>query len=247
MCKQETVFSFDIGWAFHGWGVKVKDIDIDTGVYAFEHYDDYEQYAEIRRSKKRSQSKKRRLNQLKKMFVDVGLASSTKEIGNKLKKASHQNKIWLNLQKAHIEKITPEEFMQILYRFAKRRHYVDMRKKEEPTQDSVKKKEEGEIKKSLSKIAEIYENLQYKNDEVKTWFSALFKRREELIKIFEEHAILIDREKFPYTNASLKKIIGTEKYKQVDKKIIGYELLLKNEQIAEFIETIAKKHSYQPF
>jgi len=25
MGKQETIFSFDIGWAFHGWGVKAKN------------------------------------------------------------------------------------------------------------------------------------------------------------------------------------------------------------------------------
>jgi len=122
MSVNETVFSFDIGWKFHGWGVKLPDGNIDTGVYAFEHYDDYEQYAEIRRSQRRSQSRKKRLNQLKQMFVEIGLVLSKKEVETKLKKASYQNKIWQNLYRAHSEQIEPEAFMQILYRFAKRRH-----------------------------------------------------------------------------------------------------------------------------
>ena len=208
--KHERVFSFDIGWAFHGWAVKQPNNNIDTGVYAFEHSDANGEFAKIRRDKNRKKSKKDRLNKLKELIVETGIVPSRKELDSMLKKSSHQNRLWQNLIKAHRERIDPEEFMQIIYRFAKRRHYVDMKKKKNFKQNSAEteeqkkaKAEEGRIRKSLSKIEKLYSETDLRNGEVKTWFSALFERREELIDIFKKHAISIDRSKFPYTNSKV--------------------------------------------
>ena len=46
----ERVFSFDIGWKFHGWAIKNEN-GIDAGVYAFENSNTNEDYAKIRRTK----------------------------------------------------------------------------------------------------------------------------------------------------------------------------------------------------
>ena len=74
----ERVFSFDIGWAFHGWGVLQPEGIIDTGVYGYEHDFSYQEYSEIRRDKKRKKSKRDRLKKLKKKLVSMNLFNSEK-------------------------------------------------------------------------------------------------------------------------------------------------------------------------
>ncbi|WP_457748946.1 type II CRISPR RNA-guided endonuclease Cas9 [Sulfurimonas sp.] len=244
MGQNETVFSFDIGWAFHGWAVKFQDNQIDTGVYAFEHDDAYKKLTELKREKQRRKNKNKRLDKLKAMLIDIDMANTPMEIGRLLKKMSHKNKLWKNIMQAHYEMIEPYEFMQILYRFAKRRYYIDMRKKETSQRvNQDKAKEEGDIKKSLSVIQSIYDKYEPKKGEIKTWFSALFERREDLIGQIERHGIKIDKEKFPYTNKKLSKIFAEEQYKKLKKdvKLTGYELLLRNDQVAHSLELIAKK------
>ncbi len=241
MKKTEMVFSFDIGWAFHGWGVKL-DSQIDTGVYGFEHENYEKEYAELRRKENRKKSEKARRETIKDLIVETGLFSSKKELEKYLKKSSHKNKMWEKLRQSHKEKIDPKEFVQILYRFAKRRHYVDMRKKVEfKKSKNSKDKEEGEIKKALSKIEEIYQSMPNRNDDykIKTWFVALSQRREEVVNGLKKILPELDKRKFPYTNKKLKKIFSKEDYKKIEKKLTGYELLLKNEYVVDSLEKIA--------
>ncbi len=240
MKKDETVFSFDIGWAFHGWAVKYNN-QIDTGVYGFEHENYEKEYAELRRKENRKKSEKTRRETIIDLIVETGLFSSKKELEKYLKKSSHKNKIWDKLRQSHKEKIDPKEFVQILYRFAKRRHYVDMRKKVEfKKSKNSKDREEGEIKKALSEIEQMYQLLPDKSDEykIKTWFIALFKRREEVVISLKSILPVLDERKFPYTNKKLKKIFSKEDYKKIEKKLTGYELLLKNKYIVDSLEKI---------
>ncbi len=190
MKKNERVFAFDIGWAFHGWAAKNDDNDIDAGVYAFEHDTAREEYVKIKRDKNRRRSRNRRREQLKQDIVSTGLFKNKKDFEKFLKQNSHQNRMWETLRLAHHELIDPKYFATILYRFAKKRHYVDMRKKialekSDSEQSKKKEKEEGAIKKANSMIEDIYSSL----PEGSTWFQALFERREELITTLKSKAL----------------------------------------------------------
>ena len=238
MHNANRVFAFDIGWKFHGWAIKQPDNNIDAGVYAFEHDTVREEYVKLKRDKRRKQSRNRRLRELKKRFVKLGLFANTKAFETFLRKNSHQNNLWKTVETAHDNPITPEQFSAILYRFAKRRHYVDMRKKLS-FEKSKTDKEKSDMKKSWSAMGEIYHTL----PESSTWFEALFARRKKLIQLLKEAGVAFDEERFPYTNRKWNKFIDKEKYSALLKKkaITGYDLMLRNEQVAESLAQLAQK------
>lgn len=225
------VFSFDIGWKFHGWAVKNKS-GIDAGVYAFENNSEKEDYSKIRRTKNRKRSKRRRLSEIKKLIVENSDFKNIKELNKFLDKRKDKNNLWQNIQKAHSQPLTQEEFILILYRFAKRRYYIDMRKKSSNKEDSEKKV----IKKALSAIDEIYNSIE---DSSKTYFSALFIRRKEIIEFLKEKGLPINEAKFPYTNRALDKLIKV-KESELPKDFSNYELMLDNRQLAISIKKLAQ-------
>ncbi len=166
------------------------------------------------------------------LFIKTGIVKNRFEFFEKIEKEKIAHRFWNIVKKAHYEKITPFEFANILYRFAKDRYYIDMRKKQKKMSDDNKV-----IKSAINSLE------RYKDDKNSTYFEAFFKRREELQKIVnkKDKSFVVPFRNRQHTFAKLLNFITKEEVEDFSNLEKGYYFMLSNSQMADSIKEIAKR------